>query len=164
MFLFVFFFYGIYIEYINIIFYCLWFCYYVYRGIIYLWIMKYSSLKIFLGILLGGFFFNFFYSFFNVDWIGVVFYDFDYYKDLWFIVGVVMFIIGYIINRYVDLLFRKFRVNSSFGYFIFNGCLFYKIFCLNYFGEMFEWFGWVLGIWLVVGIVWFLFFSVILVL
>lgn len=72
-----------------------------------------------------------------------------------------IFIIGYIINRYVDIVFCKLRVYNSIGYFVLYGCLFDRIFCFNYFGEMLEWFGWVIGIWLLVGIVWWLFFCVI---
>ena len=65
--------------------------------------MKYSSPKTPLGIPLGGLFPNLLYSFLNADWIGAACYDSDYYKDPRFIVGVIMFITGYIINRYADL-------------------------------------------------------------
>ena len=155
----VFFLYGTHTEYTNITFYCLWLCHYVHRGIIHPWIMKYSSPKTPLGIPLGGLFPNLLYSFLNADWIGAASYDSDYYKDPRFIVGVVMFITGYIINRYADLSLRKLRANSSSGYSIPNGYLFHKISCPNYFGEMLEWFGWALGTWSVAGTVWFLFSS-----
>jgi len=153
----VFFLYGHQREYPNITFYCLWLCHYVHRGFIHPWIMKYSSPKTPLGIPLGGLFPNLLYSFINADWIGAAEYDNAYYKDPRFIIGIVLFVTGFIINRYADLALRKLRSNSNAGYSIPHGCLFEVISCPNYFGEMLEWFGWTLGTWSLAGLVWFLF-------
>ena len=155
----VFFYYGTQREYTNITFYCLWLCHYIHRGIIHPWIMRYSSPKTPLGISLGGLFPNLVYSFLNADWIGTADYDSSYYKDPRFIIGVVIFVTGYIINRYADLSLCQLRANNSTRYSVPHGCLFDVICCPNYFGEMLEWFGWALGTWSLAGMVWFLFSS-----
>ena len=155
----VFFLYGHQREYPNITFYCLWQCHYIHRGFIHPWIMKYSSPTTPIGIPLGGFFPNLLYSFLNSDWIGAADFSDDYYKDPRFIIGIVLFVSGFIINRYADFSLRKLRTSYSEGYSIPHGCLFEVISCPNYFGEMLEWFGWALGTWSLAGLAWFLFSS-----
>ena len=81
-------------------------------------------------------------------------------KDPRFIIGIGLFVAGFIINRYADLSLRKLRTNYSEGYSIPHGCLFEVISYPNYFGAMLEWFGWALGTWSLAGLFWFLFSSV----
>ena len=97
----VFFLYGSRREYANLTFYCLWICHYLHRGLIHPWIMKYSSPKTPLGISVGGVFPNLFYSFLNADWIGTAIYDHDYSIDPRFIIGILCFVTGFIINRVI---------------------------------------------------------------
>lgn len=153
----VFFLYGTQREYPNITFFCLWLCHYIHRGIIHPWIMKYSSPTTPLGIPLGGLFPNLLYSFLNADWIGSADYDPGYYKDPRFIIGIMVFITGYIINRCADIALCNLRAHNSVGYSVPHGSLFDMISCPNYFGEMLEWFGWALGTWSLAGTVWWLF-------
>ena len=53
-----------------------------------------------------GLFPNVLYSFLNSDWIGAADYNDDYYKDPRFIIGIVLFVAGFIINRYADFSLR----------------------------------------------------------
>ena len=71
--------------------------------------MKYNSPTTPIGIPLGGLFPNALYSFLNSDWIGATDYSDDYYKDP----RIVLFVAGFIINRYADLSLRKLRTNYS---------------------------------------------------
>lgn len=153
----VFFLYGVQRGYINIIFYVLWMCHYVHRSIIHPWIMNYSSAKTPIGIPIAGLFPNFLYSYLNADWIGSAFYVSDYYRDPRLIIGVVLFLTGFCINRAADFTLRNLRSGGNTGYFIPQGCLFKLVSCPNYFGEMLEWFGWAVGTWSAAGLVWFLF-------
>ena len=88
---------------------------------------------------------NFPYSFLNSNWIGAADYSGHYYRDPCFIIGIVLFVAGFIINRYADLSLGKLRTNYSEGYFIPHGYLFDVISCPNYFGALLDWFGWALG-------------------
>ena len=99
------------------------------------------------------------YRFLNSDWIGAADYSDDYYKDPRFIIGIGLFMAGFIINRYADLSLRKLRTNYSEGYSIPPGCLFEVISYPNYFGAMLEWFCWASGTWSLAGLFWFLFSS-----
>ena len=83
----------------------------------------------------------------------------DYDKDPRFIIGIGVFVVGFIINRYADLPLRKLRTNYSEGYSIPHGCLFEVISYPNYFNAMLERFGWALGTWSLAGLFWFLFTS-----
>lgn len=155
----VFFLYGIQKESINLILYSMWLSHYLHRGIIHPWIMRYSSLKTPVGISLGALFPNLLYSFLNADWIGSADFDENYFKDLRFVIGVIFFVAGYVINRYADFLLRGLRAKGDSKYYIPNGFLFDLISCPNYFGEMLEWFGWAIATWSVAGAVWLLFSS-----
>ncbi|EDV23202.1 uncharacterized protein TRIADDRAFT_58245 [Trichoplax adhaerens] len=73
-----------------------------------------------------------------------------------FIIGILLFIIGFIINRYADLKLRNLRRENQ-GYVIPSGGLFNYISCPNYFGEMIEWMGWAVGTFSLGGLAWFCF-------
>ena len=106
-----------------------------------------------------GLFLNVLYSFLNSDWIGAADDNDDYYKDPCLIIGIVVFVARFIINRYADFSLRKLRTNYSEVYSIPHGCLFEVISYPNYFGVMLEWFGWALETWSLAGLFWFLFSS-----
>ena len=149
----VFFLYGHQTEYPNITLYHLWLCHYIHREFIHPWIMRYSSRKTALGASLGGLFPNLLYNFLNADWIGSAEYSDYYYRDPRFVIGIVLFMTGFFINRYADLSLRKLRACSSEGYSILHKCMFEVISCPYYFDEMLEWFGWA---WSLAGLAWFL--------
>ena len=88
-----------------------------------------------------GLFPNVPYSFLNSDWIGAADYNDDYYRDPCLIIGIVLFMAGFIVNRYADFSLRKLRTNYSEGYSIPHGCLFEVISYPNYFGAKLCWNG-----------------------
>jgi hypothetical protein len=156
----VFFLYGIQRGYVNITFYVLWMCHCVHRGIIHPWIMNYGNNKTPIGIPIAGLFPNLLFSYLNADWIGSASYKSDYYTDPRFIIGILLFLIGFCINRAVDFTLRNIRSRGDYlgeRYFISEGCLFKRISCPNFLGEMLEWFGWAVGTWSPAGVVWFMF-------
>jgi len=70
----------------------------------------------------------------------------DQYKSDWLsrpttIVGLIIFIAGFIINRHADSVLLSLRKPGETGYKIPYGGLYKYISCPNYFGEMVEWFG-----------------------
>jgi len=161
LFILVFFLYGNQRQPVNIVFLVLFQAHYIHRGIIHPIIMRYSSPTVPLGITLGGFFPNAMFHFLCADFIGNAKYADNYHYDPRFIIGLVLFIIGYIINKWADWKLRELRKqrskNSYAGYYIPYGGMFELVTCPNYFGEFVEWFGWALATWSLAGLVWFLF-------
>jgi 3-oxo-5-alpha-steroid 4-dehydrogenase 1 len=80
----------------------------------------------------------------------------DNYENIWltdprFILGVMLFLIGYIINRWADRSLNNLRSPGETGYRIPQGGLYSWISCPNYFGEIVEWCGWATATWSLPG-------------
>ena len=73
-------------------------------------------------------------------------------SDPRFIVGTVLFIAGFIINRWADNTLRGLRKPGETGYKVPYGGLYEYISCPNYFGEILEWFGWAIATWSLPGL------------
>jgi steroid 5-alpha reductase family enzyme len=69
-----------------------------------------------------------------------------------FIVGAVLFLTGFIINRHADNILHGLRAKGESGYKIPGGGLYRYISCPNYFGEIVEWFGWAIATWSLPGL------------
>ena len=110
---------------------------------------------------------NLLYSFINSDWISTAVYDDYYYRDPRFLIGILLFVIGFIINRWADVKLRSMRqaasqkesvpLQAGERYKIPHGGLYEYISCPNYFGEAVEWLGWTIATWSLAGLVWLLF-------
>ena len=79
-------------------------------------------------------------------------YAMSWLSDPRFIVGTVLFIAGFIINRWADNTLRGLRKPGETGYKIPYGGLYEYISCPNYFGEILEWFGWAVATWSLPGL------------
>lgn len=142
----------------NIVLYCLFTIHYIHRGIIHPVVSRYSHAKVTLWIPLSTTLANILYHYTNAEFIGSAQYCSGYLYDPRFVVGLVLFVIGFILNRAADiqlLLLRKSRKDKD--YVIPKGPLFYFISCPNYFGEGLQWFGWAVMTWSLAGVVWWLF-------
>lgn len=69
-----------------------------------------------------------------------------------FVVGVGLFLGGYLINRKADHTLRGLRQPGESGYAIPCGGLYEWISCPNYLGEIIEWFGWAVATWSPAGL------------
>ncbi len=76
-------------------------------------------------------------------------------KDARFVVGMALFLMGYVINRQADRTLRHLRPPGESGYAIPHGGMYRWISCPNYFGEILEWFGWAIATWSLVGLAFF---------
>ncbi|XP_071181581.1 uncharacterized protein [Mytilus edulis] len=163
LFIIVFFVYGDARGYANYVFLLLFQAHYIHRGILHPLVMRYKNPYVALGITLGGFFPNCLYHFVNADFIGSAHYNNNYFFDPRFIIGIVLFIVGYIINKWADWKLRSLRDrkgdDGSTGYYIPYGGLFELVTCPNYFGEFVEWIGWSIATWSAAGFVWTVFAS-----
>ena len=69
-----------------------------------------------------------------------------------FIIGLLLFLTGFIINRQADYTLHYLRKPNESGYKISNEGLFRWISSPNYFGEIMIWIGWAIATWSIVGL------------
>jgi steroid 5-alpha reductase family enzyme len=79
-------------------------------------------------------------------------YTADWLRDPRFIIGALLFIAGFAINRWADDTLRQLRQPGETGYRIPRGGLYRYISCPNYFGEILEWTGWAVATWSLPGL------------
>jgi len=127
----------------------LWVAHYINRTLIFPLRIKTGNKKMPLGIVAMAFFFNIVNGFINGYWLGHLSppYAESWLYDPRFIIGIILFITGFIINQYHDHLLIRLRKSSGTSYKIPYGGLFRYISCPNFFGEMIEWGGFALLTW-----------------
>jgi protein-S-isoprenylcysteine O-methyltransferase Ste14 len=133
----------------------LWQLHYVHRAFIYPFSLRGSDKRMPLVIVSSAVVFNTLNGYLNGRYI---FTYSDSYTNEWlgdprFIVGVALFITGYIINRQADGILRRLRQPGESGYLIANTGLYRWISCPNYFGELIIWTGWAVATWSLPGLV-----------
>ena len=79
-------------------------------------------------------------------------YDTGWLLDPRFITGTLLFVAGFVINRWADNSLRGLRQPGETGYKIPHGGLYCYISCPNYFGEILEWVGWAIATWSLPGL------------
>ena len=149
-------------EHINLIMYCLFIVHYIHRGLIQPLVARYSRPKITFWIPISTFLANILYHYINAEFIGSAQYCDGYIYDPRFLIGLILFIIGFVINRAADMQLLCLRVcqkdkDKDKEYVVPQGPLFYLISNPNYFGEGLQWFGWTIMTWSLAGLVWWLF-------
>jgi 3-oxo-5-alpha-steroid 4-dehydrogenase 1 len=98
--------------------------------------------------------FNTINGYLNGRWL---FYFSPVYPDAWlmdprFIIGLELFLGGFIINLHSDHVLRNLRAPGETGYKIPCGGFFEYVSSANYFGELVEWTGWALATWSLAGL------------
>lgn len=143
---------------INLTLYSLFTLHYLHRSFVHPCVTRYSSSKVAIWMPISTFIANVIYHYVNADFIGSVDYCQRYYYDPRFIIGLVLFVVGFVLNRAADtqlVCMRKNRKDRE--YYLPKGPLFCLISCPNYLGEMLQWAGWAVATWSLAGLVWFLF-------
>ena len=135
----------------NIIwfFFFLWQVHYINRTFIYPSRIRTKGKKMPLAIMFMAVFFNLINGFLNGYYFG---YIHPVYPDSWvsdprFIVGVIVFFSGMIINMLADEKLIHLRKNTDTGYYIPKGGMYNYISCPNYFGEILQWSGFAIMTW-----------------
>ena len=123
---------------LNVVFIVLWIIHYFNRTVIYPLRIKTKGKKIPIAIVASAFFFNMVNGILNGYFLTLL--QFDSISELYLILGLIIFIIGFYINISSDNLLIKLRTNQK-GYVIPNGKLFNYVSCPNFFGEIIEWLG-----------------------
>jgi hypothetical protein len=139
----------------NAAFFAMWEVHYVHRSFIYPFTLRGGNARrmpmsvVGMGILFNGVtgYLNGRYIFtFSGGYAG------SWLYDPRFIVGAMIFILGYIINRRADLILRNLRRSGDTDYKISNQWLYQWISCPNYLGEIIQWFGWAIATWSLAGL------------
>ncbi len=146
-------------ELVPIVLFVLWCLHYVQRDLIFPFFLR-TNKRMPLLIILFGLIFNTSNTYLQVRWIfhfaretgiGPQYLP-DWLVDPRFIIGVIIFIVGYIINRHSDLVLRDLRKPGEKGYKIPFGGMYKFISSPNYFGEILIWIGWALMVWNLAGL------------
>jgi 3-oxo-5-alpha-steroid 4-dehydrogenase 1 len=141
------------INIVTIIFLLLWLAHYLYRTFIYSFWQSGRNKPYPLVIVLMALVFNSLNG--TVNGYGV--FHLHTYASAWltswqFIIGVLIFILGYIINKTADKKLRSLRNGNPGEYVIPKGWMFKYISCPHYFGEIIEWGGWAVMTWSLPGL------------
>ncbi|MEM7152456.1 MAG: DUF1295 domain-containing protein [Myxococcota bacterium] len=102
-----------------------------------------------LVVMLMALVFNVLNSYLNARWLSAMGpeYALRWLLTFRFLYGAMLFITGFVINRWADARLRTLRRPGESGYSIPRGGLFNEISCPNYFGELVQWVGWALLTW-----------------
>ena len=148
---------------VPIVFLIIFEMHYIQRVFIFPFLLKGNS-KMPIGIMFMGIAFNIMNSMMQGYWIFYESYNVNYGYDniAWlcspqFIIGLILFIAGYIINLHSDYIIRHLRKsNDDTKHYLPKGGLFNYVTNANYFGELIEWFGFAILTWSVSGLVFFI--------
>ncbi|MBL8682718.1 MAG: DUF1295 domain-containing protein [Myxococcales bacterium] len=131
----------------------LWMLHYGYRTFIYPWRLKPSAKRTPLVIALTAVAFNSLNAAVNAGQVSHVrAYSSEWLTDARFIMGALLFALGYYINHQSDAILLSLRKPGETGYKIPHGGLYRWVSCPNYFGELLEWVGWTVATWSFAGL------------
>jgi 3-oxo-5-alpha-steroid 4-dehydrogenase 1 len=138
----------------TLVFLGLWEAHYLHRAFIYPFSLRRHRRGMPLLVVSFGFLFNMVNGYINGRYI---FTFSDGYSSQWlsdprFIVGVALFITGFVINRQADDILRNLSKSADSGYKIPYGGLYRWMSCPNYFGEILIWTGWAAATWSLPGL------------
>jgi protein-S-isoprenylcysteine O-methyltransferase Ste14 len=139
---------------VSLVFLVLWEAHYLHRAFIYPFSRRGIARRMPLSVVSFGFLFNIMNGYLNGRYI----FGFSGgYANSWltdprFIVGIVLFITGYVINRQSDLALRSLRKPGESGYKISYSRFYRWVSSPNYLGEITIWIGWAVMTWSIAGL------------
>lgn len=124
---------------------CLWQFHYVERTFVFPLRLR-PAARMPLAIVALAFCFNTLNAYLNARWISHL----GDYAPGWlgsfpFLAGSLLFLAGWLINRWADRALLRLRADGSTAYRVPRGGLFERVSCPNYLGEIIEWFGWAIA-------------------
>lgn len=137
---------------VPLVLFFMWQLHYFNRTYIYPFRLKKSAKKTPLTIVLMAFIFTSLNSYINARWIS----EFGSYPNSWFtdphfIIGVLVFFTGWLINIKSDNILLNLRGPGETGYKIPYGGMFKFVSSPNYLGEILVWTGWAIATWSLAG-------------
>ncbi len=139
----------------GIVFLILWEAHYVHRAFIYPFSLRGAARRMPLSVVSFGFLFNLMNGYLNGRYIYTFSggYGVHWLSDPRFIIGVILFITGFVINRQADQVLRGLRRPGESGYKISYRRLYRWVSSPNYLGEITIWTGWAIATWSLPGLV-----------
>jgi steroid 5-alpha reductase family enzyme len=137
-----------------LVFLALWEAHYIHRAFIYPFTTRGDAKRMTLTVVIMGLFFNTVNAYLNGRYIFTFSsgYSNSWLLDTRFVVGVLLFVLGFIMNRQADNTLRQLRQPGESGYKIPYGDFYRWISCPNYFGEILIWVGWAVATWSLAGL------------
>ena len=148
------FFFGTHKNLVAISFLVIWNLHYVYRGFIYPSLIR-GNRKVPISIVLSAFCFQVINSYLQARWLFTLSepYPLSWLSNVWFVVGVAVFFVGFAITVSSDTILRFLRTPGDSRYKIPSSGFFRWVSCPNYFGEILEWSAWAILTWSLPGLV-----------
>jgi 3-oxo-5-alpha-steroid 4-dehydrogenase 1 len=139
---------------VTLIFLAMWEMHYLHRAFVYPFSLRGAARRMPLSVIAMGFVFNIMNGYLNGRYIFVFSggYNNSWLVDLRFIIGVMLFIMGYVINRQADQTLRSLRQPGESDYKISYSRLHRWVSSPNYLGEITIWIGWALATWSLPGL------------
>jgi 3-oxo-5-alpha-steroid 4-dehydrogenase 1 len=137
-----------------LVFLGMWEVHYLHRAFIFPFTLKNGNRKMTLAVIFMGLVFNLVNAYLNGRWVFTFSggYPTQWLTNPHFVIGAVVFITGYIINRQADLVLRNLRSSNESSYKVPHGGLYRWISCPNYCGEILIWTGWAVATWSLPGL------------
>ena len=136
------------LEAVPLFMFGLWQLHYFHRTCIFPFRVRESGKTMPLVIMCIGFVFQGVNSWLNASWISQLgSYSRDWFADPRFVIGVLLFFTGWVINIWADTILIHLRKPGDKGYQIPEGMLYRFVSCPNYLGELIEWSAWALLTW-----------------
>lgn len=141
-------------EWVPLVFLGIWLFHYVHRAYIFPWRMRVEGKTMPILIIVLGMLFNAPNAYVNGRWVSSLWanYTMAWLSDPRFIVGCIVFMLGFIINIQSDSILLNLRKPGEKGYKIPHGGLYKWVSSPNYLGEIIEWIGWAIATWSVAGL------------
>jgi 3-oxo-5-alpha-steroid 4-dehydrogenase 1 len=139
---------------VYIVFLVMWEAHYLHRAFIYPFGLRGEAKHMPLVVMSFGFLFNVMNGYLNGRYIFNLSggYDISWLSDPRFIIGTVLFVTGFIINRQADKALRDLRQPGESGYKISYSRLYRWVSSPNYLGEIIIWTGWAVATWSLPGL------------
>ena len=138
----------------TIMFLALWEAHYIHRAYIYPLSLRSRTKNMPIVVMASASIFNIVNGYLNGRFIFTLSegYTNEWLTDARFIIGLILFIVGFIINRHADLTLRNLRKLDESDYKIPYSKLYKWISCPNYLGEIIIWIGWAVATWSLPGL------------
>ncbi|MFW9949684.1 MAG: DUF1295 domain-containing protein [Candidatus Thorarchaeota archaeon] len=141
-------------DLIPIVFLTIWMVHYCQRTFIFPFLIK-PKQPMPLSIISFGLIFNGINTYLQSRWVNSLSepYESKWIMTPFFIIGIIIFLIGLVINLHSDSIIRKLRKPGEQEYKIPYGGMFKWVSCPSYLGEITEWTGWAVMTWSLPGLV-----------
>lgn len=143
---------------LAIVFLCMYELHYINRTFIFPFRLRGNRNDMPVSIMMSGFLFNLLNAYLisrYINTLGPV-YQLSWLWDPRFIIGVLIFLVGFRINTHSDSILRNLLKPGESGYKIPHGGMFRYVSGANYLGELTEWLGFAIATWSMPGLVFFL--------